>query len=163
VLSQHQDPALINTQTGNIAAITFNAGNGAYSNVMGNVLGLPGLAGIYENVSEAEGYNATQGRAMYRLGNGSEPGAYGSFDVNETPYPQVPKVAPTVTRHGNFDYLTNSVKNDPNVALTTLPPSFYRTDKPAFFGSSTWPWVEPNGSTKAFTLPAKVRFDAVKK
>jgi hypothetical protein len=163
VLAQHQDPSLINEQTANVGAITFNAGNGAYSNVMGNVLGVPGINAIYENTSEADGYAATQGAAIFRLGNGSIAGSYSAFDVNESPYPQVPKVAPTVTRHGNFDYLTNSVKNDPKVALTTLPPSFYRTEKPAFFGSSTWPWVEPTGSTKQFTLPAKVRFDAVKK
>jgi len=182
VLGQHQDPKLINTQYANQAAFTLNAGMGAYSNLLGNVVGLPGLkvtggaeAGkpaYYENVSEkdvsnppltAAGYSATQMIVMFRLGNGSQPGAYASFDVNETPYPSVPKIAPTVLRHGNFDYVTNSVKTDPSVKIPTLPPSLYLVEKPSFFGDGTWPWVEASGTTKQFTLPAKTAFDALKK
>ena len=44
-----------------------------------------------------------------------------------------------------------------------MPPSFYLTSKPAFFGNYVWPWVEPTASTAAGrvgTLPAKARFDA---
>lgn len=183
VLAQHQDPALVNTQWGDQAAFTFNSGMGAYSNIVGNVLGQAGLkstAGAlvgkpayYENVSEkdannppitAAGYTGTQVIVMYRLGNGSEPGAYSSFDVNETPFPNVPKVAPTVLRHGNYDYVTESVKTDPSVKIQTLPPSLYLVDKPAYFNDSPWPWVEPTGTTtKAYTLPAKTTFDTLKK
>jgi len=65
-----------------------------------------------------------------------------------------------VLRHGNFDYVTNGVRWDPAVSSQTLPPSLYLTGKPAFFGSSPWPWVDPTGTTKVSTLPAKVRFDA---
>ena len=151
---------------------------GAHSNILGNVLGLPGLTvtagadmgqpAIYENISEKDpanppitlaGYAGTQVIAMYRLGNGSEPGAYASFDANEAQFPKLAKIAPTVIRDGNYDYVTNSVKSDPSVPLKQLPDSLYRATKPTFFGSQTWPWVDATGSTKAFSLPAKDLFD----
>lgn len=80
-----------------------------------------------------------------------------------SPYPTDAKVAATVLRHGNFDYLTNTVKWDPGVSDHRLPDSLYLTGKPAFFnaGSSyTWPWVDPAGPTKLHVLPAKARYDA---
>jgi hypothetical protein len=55
------------------------------------------------------------------------------------------------------------VKDDPSVPLTDLPSSLYRADKPDFFGDRTWPWVEPAGDKKEFSLPAKERFDAANK
>ena len=68
--------------------------------------------------------------------------------------------AATTVRHGNYDYLTNSVKWDPGFAERTLPTSLYLTRKPAFFDGYTWPWVEASGAKQLFELPAKVRFDA---
>ncbi len=79
------------------------------------------------------------------------------------PYPTDARVAATALRHGNFDYVTNSVKWDPSIASRSLPNSLYLTRKPAFFDAGhgyTWPWVEPTGATKLFTLPAKARYDA---
>jgi hypothetical protein len=79
------------------------------------------------------------------------------------PYPVDAKVAATALRHGNFDYLTNSVSWDPNVSERTIPSSLYVTQKPAFFNAGsgyTWPWVDPTGATPLYTLPAKARFDA---
>jgi len=67
-------------------------------------------------------------------------------------------------RHGNYDYVTNAVGWDPKNPLHSLPASLYLTQKPAFFGSNAWPWVEPTASTDAGRLgllPAKVRFDAI--
>src|SRR5262249_60449106 len=77
------------------------------------------------------------------------------------PYPVDAQVAATTIRHGNFDYLTNSVNWDPNIGTQTLPSSLYLSGKPAFFSAGsgyTWPWVDPTGSTKLYTLPAKARF-----
>ncbi len=71
--------------------------------------------------------------------------------------------AATALRHGNFDYLTNSVSWDPNISERALPSSLYLTQKPAFFDAGrgyTWPWVDPTGATPLHTLPAKARFDA---
>jgi hypothetical protein len=59
-------------------------------------------------------------------------------------------------RDGNWDNVTNDLVwvNGP----VEIPPSFYLTDRPAFFGDSAWPWVDPiNGAT--YTLPAKARYD----
>ena len=71
-----------------------------------------------------------------------------------------PMVLSTVLRDGNFDYVTNSVVWDPANADHNLPSSLYLTSKPTFFGSLPWPWVDPTGATKLYTLPAKARFDA---
>jgi hypothetical protein len=79
------------------------------------------------------------------------------------PYPVDARVAATTLRHGNFDYVTNTVKWDPTVTNQELPNSLYLTGKPAFFGSGRgyiWPWVDPVGATKLHVLPAKARYDA---
>lgn len=79
------------------------------------------------------------------------------------PYPIDSKVAATTFRHGNFDYVTNSVKWDAATPSRTLPSSLYLKRKPAFFGAGrgyTWPWVDPIGAVKLHTLPAKARYDA---
>lgn len=73
------------------------------------------------------------------------------------------KVSATTLRHGNFDYVTNTVKWDPAVTNHALPNSLYLSQKPAFFDTGigyTWPWVDPVGATKLHTLPAKARYDA---
>jgi hypothetical protein len=80
-----------------------------------------------------------------------------------TPYPTDAKVSATTIRHGNFDYLTNTVKWDPAIAAHALPNSLYLARKPAFFDAGrgyVWPWVDPVGATKLHTLPAKARYDA---
>jgi hypothetical protein len=73
------------------------------------------------------------------------------------------QVSATALRHGNFDYVTNTVKWDPAIINHTLPNSLYLTHKPAFFNAGsgyTWPWVDPVGATKLHVLPAKARYDA---
>ena len=72
-----------------------------------------------------------------------------------------PKAVSTLIRGGNYDYLTNSVHWE-NIPSKTLPNSLYLSGKPAFFGSYTWPWVDPTGSTQLYILPAKARYDAGK-
>ena len=68
------------------------------------------------------------------------------------PYPTDAKVPTTTIRHGNFDYLTNTVKWDPAIADRALPNSLYLTGKPAFFEAGrgyTWPWVDPAAPTNS--------------
>ena len=55
--------------------------------------------------------------------------------------PADPKVVSTIIRHGNFDYVTHSVKWDSAIEDHDLPNSLYLAQKPAFFGDLTWPWV----------------------
>jgi hypothetical protein len=42
-----------------------------------------------------------------------------------------------------------------------LPPSLYLTAKPAFFGTETWPFVDPLGTPMVGVLPAKKRYDSM--
>ena len=79
------------------------------------------------------------------------------------PYPTDAQVSATTLRHGNFDYVTNTVNWSSAIADHTLPNSLYLTRKPAFFDAGsgyTWPWVDPSGATKLYQLPAKARYDA---
>jgi hypothetical protein len=107
---------------------------------IGNVLGEEGqMAGwTYEVWSE---------KTVWKLG----------YDPTHWEQAADPKVKSTTIRDGNFDYLTNQVRWDR--APATLPPSLYLRAKPAFFGSSPWPWVDPTGDTKLGVLPARRRFD----
>src|SRR4029453_10277139 len=72
---------------------------------LGNVLGVQGqMAGwVYESGSMDQ-------PAIFLLG----------WD-DWAPYPVDAKVAATTIRHGNFDYVTNSVKWDPSIRRTPLP------------------------------------------
>ncbi len=137
---------------GNQAAIELDARMLAM-NVVGNVLGAPRLVGaIYETRNAASCRHRVP--FIYRLNHDSGTG-YCSF-----PSPVDTQASDTLLRHGNFDFVTNAVQWDPSASSRTLPPSLYLTAKPAFFGSSPWPWVDPTGRTKVNTLPAKARFDA---
>jgi hypothetical protein len=70
------------------------------------------------------------------------------------------RVVSTTHRHGNFDYATNTVRWTSGFDQT-LPNSLYLTSKPPFFGNYPWPWVDPTGPTKLYTLPARARYDGV--
>jgi hypothetical protein len=126
------------------------AGLMAYSywmSFLGNVLGAPGQMGgwVYETTFGGK-------RGIWMLG----------WD-DQAPYRVDAKVSATTLRHGNFDYVTNTVIWDPTLPNHTLPDSLYLPQKPAFFNAGsgyTWPWVDPVGATKLYTLPAKARYDA---
>jgi hypothetical protein len=122
--------------------------NSYWMSFAGNVLGAAGQMGgwVYET----------------RFADG-KPGVWMLGWDAVTPYPTDAKVSSTAIRHGNFDYLTNTVKWDPAIADHTLPDSLYLTGKPAFFNAGrgyTWPWVDAAGPTKLYVLPAKARYDA---
>jgi len=127
-----------------------------YMSWVGNVLGAPGAM---------SGWDYENGR----LGDGAAIWKFGWDDWS--PYPVDPVVTQTAIRDGNFDYLTNQVHwhglggSGASSGLTPpvnslLPNSMYMTGKPSFFGTLTWPWVDPIGVTKMFALPAKARYDA---
>jgi hypothetical protein len=100
---------------------------------------------------------------VYQSGSMNSPSIFLLGWDDYSPYPVDPNVAATTLRHGNFDYLTNSVSWDPNISDHALPSSMYLSGKPAFFDAGsgyTWPWVDPTGSTPLYTLPAKARFEA---
>jgi hypothetical protein len=117
---------------------------------IGNVLGAPGqMSGFTYDVTGPDGMETP---AIWLLG----------WD-DGGPQPYDPQTAATAIRHGNFDYLTNSVHWDPSISTQTLPNSLYLSGKPAFFNAGrgyVWPWVDPNGTTQLYTLPAKARYEA---
>jgi hypothetical protein len=127
------------------------AGLMAYSywmSFIGNVLGAPGqMSGWQYETTFISG----------------KPGIWMLGWDGVQPYPTDAQVSATTLRHGNFDYATNTVKWDPAITDHTLPNSLYLSQKPAFFNAGSgyrWPWVDPTGTTKFHTLPAKARYDA---
>jgi hypothetical protein len=117
---------------------------------VGNVLGAPGQMNGW--VYDSTGTDGMDTPAIWLLG----------WD-DGTPQPYDPATAANSVRHGNFDYVTNAVQWDSSITDQTLPSSLYLSQKPAFFNAGsgyTWPWVDPTGSTKVYTLPAKARFDS---
>jgi hypothetical protein len=137
---------------GNQAAVELDA-RMIGMNVVGNVLGSPSLSGaLFETTGPSD--CRTFAPFVYRFNYDAATG-YCSF-----PAPVDTQASSTTLRHANFDYVRNAVTLDPSLPQGSLPPSLYLESKPAFFGSEPWPWVEPEGPTKAGTLPAKARFDA---
>ena len=126
-----------------------------WDSFVGNVLGRAGqLAGwAYEDPSMKTN-TAVWGSggigSLWRLG----------YDPERWKMAPDPKTLSTLIRGGNFDYLTNEVVWTSSLQAQPLPASLYLTAKPGFFGSYEWPWVDPTGSTKLHTLPAKARLDA---
>ena len=135
------------TDTGNRRAIGLMEGHKWYSFV-GNVLGTANqpLTGYVLDALFPWGDNPV---GMWRLG----------YNPENWGAPPDPNVTGTVIREGNFDYATKQVHWV--VGPQTLPASLYLTSKPAFFGNNPWPWVDPTGTVKVATLPARARFDAM--
>jgi hypothetical protein len=92
---------------------------------------------------------------------------------NNDNVPDGGKCLSTILRDGNYDYLSKKVHwhgiggTGVNNGLTppansALPTSMYLTNKPAFFGTSTWPWVDGTNASNPLPgqLPARVRYDA---
>jgi hypothetical protein len=126
------------------------AGAGYYSywmSFLGNVLGLEG---------QMTGWS-------YESNDWSVPTIWLLGWDDWAPYPMDAMTRATTLRHGNFDYVTSSVNWDPNTSERVLPNSLYLSQRPAFFNAGrgyVWPWVNPTGATKLYTLPAKARYDA---
>ncbi len=144
------------------AAIRHTAGVGAHSkwfNFLGNVLGTAGdvlapqTSAVYEK--SAGDMCDSSVFAIWMLGWGNDKGGCGVVE------PEHATTASTVLRHGNYDYVTKRIVWDPTLSRHDMPPSLYLTSKPAFFGSSPWPWVTPeNSASTTAVLPARARFDA---
>jgi hypothetical protein len=71
----------------------------------------------------------------------------------------------TQLRQGNWDWVSGGQQwfgiggtTHGSGTPVTIPSSFYLSSKPAFFGTHTWPWVDPTTGT-TYTLPAKYCFE----
>ncbi len=123
------------------------AAKNTYMNVVGSVLGTAGKSNRYE-VLPGQPYNDWNERAIYVLGVGS-----GVEDL---------RPAATLLRHGNFDYVTNSVVWDPAIPDHDLPASLYRSGAPQWWCQETpWPPVGPDVAGYTNDIPAKRRFEGL--
>ncbi len=112
----------------------------------GNVLGQPGVA------TSAKGYRDDQASAPWN------PTTWLMGWNDKSPYKVDTNVAATAVRDGNWDAVLGK-QTWLNGTISQLPDSLYLTGKPAFFGSNSWPWVDP-ASGMTYTLPAQSRYAA---
>jgi hypothetical protein len=123
------------------------AAKNTYMNVVGSVLGTPGKSNRYE-VLPGQPYDDWSQSVIWVLGVGS--------GVDD------PNVAATLLRHGNFDYVTNSVKWDPGISDHNLPDSLYLSGMPAWWCQETpWPPIGPDVAGYANDIPAKRRLEGL--
>ena len=125
----------------------FNRGHVFVGNVlMEKPLQIRGYLPAYECTARRLCMNAA---AVYRLGANVR--EYDAFDDGTA--------RRETFRHGNWDAVSQKVVWDPDVTARELPPSLYLREKPAFFGTHRWPWVEPAGERRVYVLPAKERYE----
>ena len=166
------------TVTGSISATTFDITGypGGQQTLVYPGLGVSGgsvAAGTY--ISAFQG-SSVGGAGDYTVNNSQTAGSasltigYYGNGLNQV-------VLPSTLRDANFDYYTGSVHwhgvggsgtsetTPPGASASggsTLPNSLYMTSKPAWFGSSTWPWVDGSNATNPIpgALPAMARFQS---
>jgi hypothetical protein len=143
--------------TGNTIDDLNNASNGPrraagamrytyWMSYVGNVLGKEGLTTSANDYVDDQ-TSTNWGNSIWLLG-------WNDID----PYTVDTQVAATAIRDGNWDWFL-SQQTWLNSSAAPLPNSFYLSSKPAFFGSNTWPWVDPTTGT-TYTLPAQARYAA---
>jgi len=86
---------------------------------IGNVLGYSGMSPPFLGFAYRSPTRGIYPVGMWKLGVGNDW------------VPADPKVLSTVIRHGNFDYVTNSVKWDSTISEHNLPASLYLASKPS--------------------------------
>jgi hypothetical protein len=73
-------------------------------------------------------------------------------------------VKTTMIRHGNYDYRNHAIAWDATISDHAIPNSYFRTSKPAWFGSLAWPPFDPASPPGAFNdsnicrIPAGYRY-----
>ncbi len=152
VLRNHltrQDPGT--PVTDNICAAIVDANN-YNDSFVGNILGTLGCGGAVEQIPYRSSYNNP---VIWKIGYNC---------CSATGNPSDPISAQTLTRHGNFDYVTNGITWDPNIVDHAIPDSLYLSGKPVWFGSLTWPpfapeqpGFDPNNLNK---IPAQVCYES---
>jgi hypothetical protein len=122
--------------------------NNRYVNLIGNVLGWNAYHTKYETNANS-GTSSSCDFSIYSLGWGGNCGS-GS-------QPDDPLTVTTAMRWGNYDTVNDATRwvagevpssiaafANPVPSSQTLPASFYRAAKPAFFGSAPWPAIGPD-------------------
>jgi len=136
----------------------------------GNVLGFPGMP-LLSGTDPQFGYGHTQIGFIYQADAASFAVSTSigqlvpAWDIGHGSDDEPDPLALARTyRHGNYDYVTDSIVWDPDNPDHALPDSLYLAAKPAFFGNNPWPWVTPeNAPATTAVLPAKVRFNDIQR
>ncbi len=131
-------------------------------NVIGNVFGITNFTPdiVYETSKDSDFATSS----IYMFGY---PGTF-SYSTTRPPYSVRDKyialdlnVTNTMILHGNWESKTKTVTWASSIPDRSIPDSLYLTSKPAWFGTLTWPPVEPaRGYTNlSFTsIPAGYRY-----
>ena len=152
------------TATDNLIAVNVGRWNN-YFNLVGNILGTSAFstAGQYQPLASFgyptqviyklgfpnmgnNGFSQTWGPTTppdYTGQSSNQPGGDSHGDGGNTLQELDLNVANTMIRHGNFDYLNKAITWDGTIADHSIPISYFRTSKPAFFGSLPWPPFDP--------------------
>ena len=123
--------------------------NNTYENFIGNILGYSGCG--------ADGYRFEQyplveyDRNVWVIGY-TQDNPSGTRDT-------IP--GETIIRHGNYDYVRNTIEWAPSIQDRSIPQSLYLSSKPQFFGSLPWPSIGPDLDPVAGDIPAKKRFEEI--
>ena len=151
------------------AAVDLQAGS-YYNEFVGNVLGTSG-----QTLLKSTACDPAQTAFLVQVTTGAQYNTAG--DANDVPVWQigvqqtasgfsfVDTSINTITRTANWDWFTKAMHcygtggtTDLSCSGVTVPDSFYLSAKPVFFGTQTWPWVDPTTGT-TYTLPAKYCFE----
>jgi hypothetical protein len=117
-----------------------------YYNLVGNVIGNSAISRGTLLCNSASCGGALP--FVYRFGYSSNGGSY----QDSTPYS-------TAIKHGNYDYVTDSVAHWDGGSDHALPSSLYYGSKPAFFENRAWPPFGPDLGSMTNTLPAQDRYN----
>jgi hypothetical protein len=120
-----------------------------YHNYVGNILGDP--ASTWQNyiVNGVSGKWSTFN--IYYIGFVGNNDSLTGWDSN---------VAPSLLRHGNYDYLNGNTQWDGTIADRDIPSSLYLSAKPSWWcNESPWPPIGPDRSPMASDIPAKRRYN----
>lgn len=117
--------------------------NNRYYSMVGNVFGTAAYENAYEQSSAA--FSVCPGpRSIYMLGYSNPNGSVTGLDA---------LVSTTLLRHANWDSVSNGIvwngSND-----RALPPSFYLSSKPTWWGSLQWPCIGPDVTPMFPAIPA---------
>jgi hypothetical protein len=113
---------------------------------IGNVLGVSNVTTAANGWVDQSSF--TGGPGIWLLGWNDQP-----------PYQSDPNSTSWTYMDGNYDFLNKAITWNAQDTAHVLPNSLYLTSAPSFFGTNTWPWVNPLTGT-VYTLPAQARYVA---